>query len=201
MCPVMEGGARHKKLGNDSCSLSLLKQCGSSVGAPSWTSGPALLGPELFPGCQPHAPLLGLVAAVAGGIVWLCPQDLQDHNDELQAALQGLRAQTAPSRHSHLPLGHGPAGRRWVLGGGASVGRWWVTCSCPGDGVVGQPAAQGSQVRRTTCVGEGSYLRPGVKASQSPKGDGGGRRSYCLDRVSGEGCDELAVTSGQACPL
>ena len=170
----MEGGARHKKLGNDSCSLSLLKQCGSSVGAPSWTSGPALLGPELFPGCRFHALLLGLVAAVAGGSVWLCPQDLQDHNDELQAALQGLRAQTAPSRHSHLPLGHGPAGRRWVLGGGASVGRWWVTCSCPGDGVVGQPAAQGSQVRRTTCVGEGSYLRPGVKASQSPKREGGG---------------------------
>ena len=38
---------------------------GSSVGAPSWTSGPTLLGPELFPGCRPHAPLLGLVAAVA----------------------------------------------------------------------------------------------------------------------------------------
>ncbi|CAM9453829.1 unnamed protein product [Rangifer tarandus platyrhynchus] len=90
-----------------------------SVGAPSWTSGPALLGPELFPGCRLHALLLGLVAAVAGGSVWLCPQDLQDHSDELQAALQGLQAQTAPSRHSHLPLGHGPGGTITFVGDSA----------------------------------------------------------------------------------
>ncbi|XP_047627514.1 ninein-like protein [Phacochoerus africanus] len=45
-------------------------------------------------------------------------RDLQDHNDELQAALEGLRAQLPPSRHSlphtqldgQLPPGHSPAG-------------------------------------------------------------------------------------------
>ena len=84
---------------------------GYSVGAPSWKSGPALLGPEPFPECRPRAPLLGLVAAVAGGSVWLCPQDLQDHNDELQAALEGLQAQAALSRHGRLAPGHSPAGR------------------------------------------------------------------------------------------
>lgn len=84
---------------------------GYSVCAPSWKAGPALLGPELFPGCRPCAPLLGLVAAVAGGSVWLCPQDLQDHNDELQAALEGLQAQAALSRHGRLPPGQSPAGR------------------------------------------------------------------------------------------
>uniref|UniRef100_A0A8C9BPV4 Ninein-like protein n=1 Tax=Phocoena sinus TaxID=42100 RepID=A0A8C9BPV4_PHOSS len=47
---------------------------------------------------------------LAGGRVWLCPQDLQDCNDELQAALEGLRAQLPPSRHGQLPPGHGPAG-------------------------------------------------------------------------------------------
>ena len=82
-----------------------------SVGAPSWKSGPALLGPEPFPECRPRAPLLGLVAAVPGGSVWLCPQDLQDHNDELQAALEGLQAQAALSRHGRLAPGHSPAGR------------------------------------------------------------------------------------------
>ena len=131
MCPLMEGGSRHKKLGNDSCTLSLPKQFGSNVSSPSWTSGPALLGPELFPGCRFHALLLGLLA---GGSVWLCTQDLQDYNDELQAALQGLLAQTAPSWHSHLPLGHGPAGRCWVLGGGASVGGGGSRAPAPGMG-------------------------------------------------------------------
>lgn len=80
---------------------------GYSVGAPFWKLGPTLLGPELFPRCRPCAPLLGLVAAVAGGSVWLCPQDLQDRNDELQAALEGLQAQVAPSQHGRLPPGHG----------------------------------------------------------------------------------------------
>lgn len=80
---------------------------GYSVGAPFWKLGPTLLGPELFPRCRPCAPLLGLVAAVAGGSVWLCPQDLQDHTDELQAALEGLQAQVAPSQHGRLPPGHG----------------------------------------------------------------------------------------------
>uniref|UniRef100_A0A8D0N038 Ninein-like protein n=1 Tax=Sus scrofa TaxID=9823 RepID=A0A8D0N038_PIG len=42
-------------------------------------------------------------------------RDLQDHNDELQAALEGLRAQLPPSRHS-LPHTH-PAGRCPLLGG------------------------------------------------------------------------------------
>ncbi|XP_058893567.1 ninein-like protein [Kogia breviceps] len=37
-------------------------------------------------------------------------RDLQDCNDELQAALEGLRAQLPPSRHGQLPTGHGPAG-------------------------------------------------------------------------------------------
>ncbi|XP_026973939.1 ninein-like protein isoform X2 [Sagmatias obliquidens] len=37
-------------------------------------------------------------------------RDLQDCNDELQAALEGLRAQLPPSRHGQLPPGHGPAG-------------------------------------------------------------------------------------------
>ncbi|CAI9167486.1 unnamed protein product [Rangifer tarandus platyrhynchus] len=109
----MEGGARHKKLGNDSCSLLLPEQFGSNVGS---LSGPAVLGPELFPGCRFHALLLGLVAAVAGGSVWLCPQDLQDYNGELQAALQGLQAQMAPSLHSHLPLGLGLAGTVTFVG-------------------------------------------------------------------------------------
>uniref|UniRef100_A0A8C6E0E3 Ninein-like protein n=1 Tax=Moschus moschiferus TaxID=68415 RepID=A0A8C6E0E3_MOSMO len=49
-------------------------------------------------------------------------RNLQDRNDELQAALQGLRTQAAPSRHGHLPPGRGLAGRRWVLGGGGSAG-------------------------------------------------------------------------------
>lgn len=80
---------------------------GYSVGAPFWKLGPTLLGPELFPRCRPCAPLLGLVAAVAGGSVWLCPQDLQDHSDKLQAALESLQAQAAPSRHGRLPPGHG----------------------------------------------------------------------------------------------
>ncbi|KAM9681738.1 ninein-like protein isoform 6-T9 [Dama dama] len=50
-------------------------------------------------------------------------RDLQDHNDELQAALEGLQAQTAPSRHSHPPLGHGPAGTIMFVGdsGPASI--------------------------------------------------------------------------------
>lgn len=110
---MLEGGARHKRLGNDSRSLSLPEQFGArvSVGAPSWKSGAALLGPELLPGCWHHAPLLGLMAAVAGGSVWLCPQDLQDRNDELQAALEGLQVKAAPSWHGRLSPGHGPAGR------------------------------------------------------------------------------------------
>nr|XP_030728380.1 ninein-like protein isoform X3 [Globicephala melas] len=37
-------------------------------------------------------------------------RDLQDCNDELQAALEGLRAQLPPSRHGQLPPEHGPAG-------------------------------------------------------------------------------------------
>ncbi|XP_007451502.1 PREDICTED: ninein-like protein [Lipotes vexillifer] len=37
-------------------------------------------------------------------------RDLQDCNDELQTALEGLRAQLPPSRHGQLLPGHGPAG-------------------------------------------------------------------------------------------
>ncbi|XP_057559247.1 ninein-like protein isoform X2 [Hippopotamus amphibius kiboko] len=37
-------------------------------------------------------------------------RDLQDRNDELQAALEGLRAQPPPRRRDRLPPGHGPAG-------------------------------------------------------------------------------------------
>ncbi|XP_043740888.1 ninein-like protein isoform X4 [Cervus elaphus] len=50
-------------------------------------------------------------------------RDLQDCNDELQAALESLQAQTAPSRHSHLRLGHGPAGTIMFVGdsGPASI--------------------------------------------------------------------------------
>ncbi|KAB0352447.1 hypothetical protein FD754_017304, partial [Muntiacus muntjak] len=48
-------------------------------------------------------------------------RDLQDHNDELQAALQGLQAQTARSRHSHLRLGHGPASTITFVGDSAPV--------------------------------------------------------------------------------
>lgn len=103
---------------------------GSSVGAPSWTSGPGLnrpaeLGAKPLPRCLLHATLPRSVATEAGGRVWFCPQDLQDHNDELQAALEGLRAQLPPSRHSlphtqldgQLPPGHSPAGRCPLLGG------------------------------------------------------------------------------------
>ncbi|KAB0382130.1 hypothetical protein FD755_004047 [Muntiacus reevesi] len=48
-------------------------------------------------------------------------RDLQDHNDELQAALQGLQAQTARSWHSHLRLGHGPASTITFVGDSAPV--------------------------------------------------------------------------------
>ncbi|XP_068421767.1 ninein-like protein isoform X1 [Eschrichtius robustus] len=48
-------------------------------------------------------------------------RDLQDCNDELQAALEGLRAQLPPSRHSQLPPGHGPAGIVTFVGNSVPV--------------------------------------------------------------------------------
>ncbi|KAJ8794371.1 hypothetical protein J1605_003138 [Eschrichtius robustus] len=48
-------------------------------------------------------------------------KDLQDCNDELQAALEGLRAQLPPSRHSQLPPGHGPAGIVTFVGNSVPV--------------------------------------------------------------------------------
>uniref|UniRef100_A0AAA9TH30 Ninein-like protein n=1 Tax=Bos taurus TaxID=9913 RepID=A0AAA9TH30_BOVIN len=41
-------------------------------------------------------------------------RDLQDRNDELQAALEGLQAQAALSRHGRLPPGQSPAGRSTI---------------------------------------------------------------------------------------
>lgn len=123
------------------------------------------------------------MAAVAGGSVWLCPQDLQDRNDELQAAL-GRPAGKGSPELARPPV-PGPAAQQvgaeclemvGLLGCGRD--------SCPGGGGR-QPAVQGSQVLRTTCVGEGSYPEAGL-GSRGPKGDEGGGRSYCLDRVSGE---------------
>ncbi|XP_025120334.2 ninein-like protein isoform X4 [Bubalus bubalis] len=46
-------------------------------------------------------------------------RDLQDHNDELQAALEGLQAQAAPSRHGRLAPGHSPAGTVTLVGDSA----------------------------------------------------------------------------------
>ncbi|XP_055249991.1 ninein-like protein isoform X4 [Moschus berezovskii] len=46
-------------------------------------------------------------------------KDLQDRNNELQAALEGLQAQTAPSRRGRLPPGHGPAGTVMFMGDSA----------------------------------------------------------------------------------
>lgn len=59
------------------------------------------------------------------GVSGCTPQDLQDRNDELQAALEGLRARLPPSWHGRphaqpeeqLLPGHRPAGRSPVLGG------------------------------------------------------------------------------------
>ncbi|XP_057385109.1 ninein-like protein [Balaenoptera acutorostrata] len=48
-------------------------------------------------------------------------RDLQDCNDELQAALEGLRAQLPPSRHGQLPPGHGPAGIVTFVGNSVPV--------------------------------------------------------------------------------
>ncbi|XP_058419349.1 ninein-like protein isoform X1 [Diceros bicornis minor] len=56
-------------------------------------------------------------------------QDLQDHNDELQAALEGLQARLPPSRHSQLQTlpdgqllpGHGPAGIVSLVGDSTAV--------------------------------------------------------------------------------
>ncbi|XP_027416058.1 ninein-like protein isoform X1 [Bos indicus x Bos taurus] len=46
-------------------------------------------------------------------------RDLQDRNDELQAALEGLQAQAAPSRHGRLPPGQSPAGTITFVGDSA----------------------------------------------------------------------------------
>ncbi|XP_059748785.1 ninein-like protein isoform X1 [Bos taurus] len=46
-------------------------------------------------------------------------RDLQDRNDELQAALEGLQAQAALSRHGRLPPGQSPAGTITFVGDSA----------------------------------------------------------------------------------
>ncbi|XP_042086363.1 ninein-like protein isoform X5 [Ovis aries] len=46
-------------------------------------------------------------------------RDLQDRNDELQAALEGLQVKAAPSWHGRLSPGHGPAGTVTFVGDSA----------------------------------------------------------------------------------
>ena len=76
-------------------------------------------------------------------------------------------------------------------------------CSFPGLG-VGRGAVQlhrWSQALPTSCVGEGAYLRPGVCATpRAPREMEEDEGSTVWVEVSGEGYDDLAMTSGQACP-
>lgn len=90
-----------------------------------WKAGPDTWLPTWGVGSTALLPMAPQAAAVAAGVSGSTLQDLQDRNDELLAALEGLRAQLPSSWHGRphaqpeeqLLPGHGPAGRSPVLGG------------------------------------------------------------------------------------
>lgn len=127
-------------------------------------------------------PLLGLMAAVAGGSVWLCPQDLQDRNGRLQAALEGLQVGGPELARPPVPgdtaqqVGAECLEMVGLLGGGGSqlLPRGWG----------GGPArcAGGLKVSPDHLCGRRVLSERGFRQPRAPKGDGGGGRSYCLDQ-------------------
>lgn len=137
------------------------------------------------------------------------PQDLQDSNDELQAAVEGLRAQLPQSwrdqphaqPNGRLLSRHGRTGRSQVLGGGSDVLLLEMVGAVgfylplllrlplvPGSTVLGRPASQHirpspasrwSRAPPTAHVGEGPAAQ-GWRLTQHPEPRERSRRARAL---------------------